>query len=192
MSAKLLEYRESIERQLRDKSKPWTTTFDQLESKTGVNRLYLFVGLVVFTGLYLVFGFGAELICNTIGFVYPAYMSMRALESPSKDDDTKWLTYWVVYACFSVVEYFSDFIVGWFPLYWLIKCIFIIWCYLPGELNGSLVLYHRIIRPYYQKHHSQIDAAASAELQDIVRNLNKNMDKTFDAFNKKMQNLHSD
>lgn len=46
---------------------------------------------------------------------------MRALESPQKDDDTKWLTYWVVYACFSILEYFSDFIVGWFPLYWLIK-----------------------------------------------------------------------
>ncbi|XP_063631393.1 receptor expression-enhancing protein 5 isoform X2 [Cydia splendana] len=188
MSAKLLEYREAIERQLRDKSKPWTTTFDKLESKTGVNRLYLFVGLVAFTGLYLVFGFGAELICNSIGFVYPAYMSMRALESPSKDDDTKWLTYWVVYACFSVVEYFSDFIVGWFPLYWLIKCIFIIWCYLPGELNGSLILYHRIIRPYYQKHHSQIDAAASA----VAKAVNKNVDKAFAAITKKIDELHTD
>lgn len=87
----------------------------------GFNVHFSCTGLVAFTGLYLVFGFGAELICNTVGFVYPAYMSMRALESPNKEDDTKWLTYWVVYACFSILEYFSDFIVGWFPLYWLIK-----------------------------------------------------------------------
>lgn len=145
MTSKLQEYKASIERSLNDKNNPWAKYFEKAEQKTGVNRVYIFLGkfpffliqfiyifsklfdvyflagLVAFTGLYLVFGFGAELICNSIGFVYPAYMSMKALESPMKDDDTKWLTYWVVYACFSIVEYFSDFIVGWFPLYWLIK-----------------------------------------------------------------------
>lgn len=145
MASRLQEYKDTLDRSLNDKSKPWTKYFEIAEQKSGVNRVYIFVGtlvfyftfiyifshgfdvlfccagLVAFTGLYLVFGFGAELICNSIGFVYPAYMSMKALESPQKDDDTKWLTYWVVYACFSVLEYFSDIIVGWFPLYWLIK-----------------------------------------------------------------------
>ena len=44
---------------------------------------------------------------NTIGFAYPAYCSIRALESSVKSDDTQWLTYWVVFAAFSVVEYFA-------------------------------------------------------------------------------------
>ena len=63
-----------------------------------------------------------------LGFVYPAYCSVRALESRSKDDDTKWLTYWVVFALFSVIEFFSDILVGWVPFYWLTK-VTIIFCY---------------------------------------------------------------
>lgn len=72
-------------------------------------------------GLWLVFGFAAQLVCNFVGFIYPAYVSVHALESSRKDDDTKWLTYWVVFALFSLVEFFADIIVGWFPLYWLMK-----------------------------------------------------------------------
>ena len=51
-----------------------------------------------------------------MGFLYPAYCSIKALESSVKNDDTQWLTYWVVFAFFSVVEYFADFIAGWVKL----------------------------------------------------------------------------
>ena len=46
---------------------------------------------------------------------------MKAVESPQKDDDTKWLTYWVVFSTFSIAEYFSNVICNWIPVYWLLK-----------------------------------------------------------------------
>ena len=48
-------------------------------------------------------------------------MIFQALESNDKDDDSKWLTYWVVYGFFSVAEFFADLILSWFPFYFIAK-----------------------------------------------------------------------
>lgn len=53
--------------------------------------------------------------------------SIKAIESPNKDDDTQWLTYWVVYGIFSIAEFFSDLFLSWFPFYFLMKvCSFLL------------------------------------------------------------------
>lgn len=46
---------------------------------------------------------------------------IKAIESPCKEDDTKWLTYWVVYGIFSLGEFFSDIFLYWFPFYYAFK-----------------------------------------------------------------------
>ena len=52
--------------------------------------------------------------------------SVKAIESKEKDDDTKWLTYWVVYSAFSLVEFFADIFLFWVPFYWFFKVRFYI------------------------------------------------------------------
>jgi len=169
MGQKLQEIKDQLNLSLRDTSKPWTRILAQAEQKIGVDRLYVFIGGIAILGIWLVFGYAAQLVCNSVGFLYPAYVSIHAIESHDKQDDTKWLTYWVVFAVFSIVEYFADFIVGWFPLYWLIKCLFLVWLMIPTELNGSLILYKRIVRPYFLKHHNDIDETLTRVKEQVQK-----------------------
>lgn len=137
----------------------FTDVLEKIEQKTGVKRTYQFLGLVGIFALYLVFGYGADLIVTVLGFAYPAYQSVKAVESETKEDDTQWLIYWVVFGVFNIVEFFSDILLSWFPLYFLVKLIFLCWCMAPVSWNGANTLYHKVIKPFVLKHQSQIDKA---------------------------------
>ncbi|MBN3274547.1 REEP6 protein, partial [Polyodon spathula] len=138
-----------------------TDCLAKIEEKTGIHRRYVATGSVSFIGLYLIFGYGASLLCNLIGFVYPAYFSIKAIESSNKEDDTKWLTYWVVYGIFSVAEFFSDIFLYWFPFYYAGKCVFLLWCMAPVAWNGSQILYKRLVRPFFLKHQASVDSVVN-------------------------------
>ncbi|EDV53622.1 uncharacterized protein Dere_GG12216 [Drosophila erecta] len=150
-------YKQDVSRSLRDASKPWTKVFDAMEEKTGVDRVNIFVGAIGLCALYLTFGWGAQILCNIIGVLYPAYISIHAIESSTKQDDTRWLIYWVTFAIFTVIEFFSDLLTSMIPFYWLLKCAFLIWCMLPIKQNGSTIIYHKLVRPYFLKHSESFD-----------------------------------
>lgn len=64
-------------------------------------------GSVALILMLLVFDNAIRFVGQIVGVVYPAYMSLKAIESVNKNDDTQWLVYWVVFAVFSLLEIFA-------------------------------------------------------------------------------------
>mmetsp|Transcript_56338 Transcript_56338/g.131962 ORF Transcript_56338/g.131962 Transcript_56338/m.131962 type:complete len:123 (-) Transcript_56338:262-630(-) len=83
----------------------------------------------------------SKVLCVAVGVLYPAYMSVKAIKSPTKDDDTQWLSYWVIFGMFSFLEFFLDLILQWVPLYHEAKLVFLIWLAIP-TFKGALKLWN--------------------------------------------------
>jgi len=140
-------------------SSHWTL----VEEKTHLKREHITLGLLSVIALYLAFGWANDFLCNLIGFLYPAYVSILAVESKGTKDDREWLIYWIIYASFGFTEYIGYTFFQTLPLYWLGKCLFLIWLMMPGPKGGSNILYHGFIRPLVHKFHPNIGKSVPTE-----------------------------
>ncbi|CAO3607122.1 unnamed protein product [Cunninghamella echinulata] len=141
------------------------------ERLTGVRKSYLAAGVAGVFTIMIFFNIAGQLLSHTISWVYPAYASFKAIETPSAEDDKQWLTYWTVVGFVHMIEYFSDILLFWFPFYYLFKTILILWLTLP-QFRGAEILYTRFLRPQLLRFENDIDKQAN-DIKEKVRDAAK-------------------
>lgn len=75
-----------LDNYLKKEDNPLCVGLAKVEGLTGISRLYLANSVIVLFTVYMVFGYFAQLICNLIGFVYPAYASLVVLDLPQDEN----------------------------------------------------------------------------------------------------------
>lgn len=108
--------------------------------------MYFFLAAVLSISMFIIVAGGLKLVTDLVGFLYPAYMSFKAIENASTDA-TQWLTYWVVFSVIGLTEGVFPFITGLIPFYFPMKVGIIVWLYHP-KTQGAEVVYNQILLPY--------------------------------------------
>jgi hypothetical protein len=122
-----------------------------LSKATGLPNTQV-LGALSFAIAAMVFGFGANLACSVVGFVYPMYKSFQAIEltglgvheveggatEENLQRCVNLLMYWVCYTFFTVGELFSDVLLSWIPFYYPLKLALLVWCL---KYDGAQSLY---------------------------------------------------
>lgn len=110
----------------------------------------------------LLFFSSGDVAVDLFGFLYPVYASIKAIETEEKEDDTFWLTYWLVFALFKVVENIADIFISSIPFYFLIKIAFLYWCF-SSQFQGSKHIYEGIIKPFIVPHILSLEEKKESE-----------------------------
>ncbi|KAG9293888.1 hypothetical protein G9A89_019226 [Geosiphon pyriformis] len=100
----------------------------------------------------------STIIWNFVGLLYPAYASYKAIKTNNISKTIPWLMYWIVLSLFIIAEGITDKFIFWFPFYYELKMIFIIWLILP-KTQGAIVLYNSVVDPTFADHEEEIDSA---------------------------------
>lgn len=90
------------------------------------------------------------------GTLYPAYASYKAVRSRNVREYVKWMMYWIVFAIFSCIETFTDIFLSWFPFYYELKILLVIWLLAPAT-KGSSILYRKFVHPTLSNKEQEID-----------------------------------
>lgn len=99
----------------------------------------------------------SRFVVMTVGTLYPAYRSYKAVRTKDVREYVKWMMYWITFAVYLTLEMFTDTFLSFLvPFYYELKILFVMWLISPYTKGASL-LYRKFIHPTLTRHENDID-----------------------------------
>jgi hypothetical protein len=96
------------------------------------------LGLIASMMIFL--DLGAHFLCNVVGFVIPAHLTYQILDQKADIDAHRaCLTYWLVFALFSMFEGWMDSFFFWIPMYTYMRIALQSWLIMKNFAGADLV-----------------------------------------------------
>ena len=133
--------------------------FGQIAAQADINPgavLGLISGVLL---LILIVLQGWAILVTTLTVLYPALLSIRAIQSEDDEDDKVWLSYWMIFGIYTVLETFFGFIFYFIPYWTLIRSALFMWLLLP-QFKGSQTVYEQVLRPLLKANQDLIEKYA--------------------------------
>ncbi|XP_062863251.1 receptor expression-enhancing protein 3a isoform X2 [Trichomycterus rosablanca] len=98
----------------------------------------------------------SRVVILVFGTLYPAYYSYKAVRTKNTKEYVRWMMYWIVFALYTAVETITDLSLPWFPLYYVLKMVVVIWLVSPYT-RGASVVFKRFLHPLLASKEREID-----------------------------------
>ena len=134
----------------------WQKQMNLIQEKTGIKGIFVILGLVLCV-VFVYFNILDTIITNLVGTLYPAFWTIKSLEQNLVEEQRKWLTYWVVFGSFIIIDMSSVVIVKFIPFYFVLKILFLIWLFMPGS-NGCTIIYYLVVKKIFRYYEDKIES----------------------------------
>jgi len=114
-------------------------------------------------------------------FLLPCYSTFKALSHrPVSEPDLERLCmYWTVISAFVAFQYTAEWLISWFPFYFEIKTVFLLFLSLP-QIQGSTFIYHNYLQPFFSKNETDLDAGIASFQDNIFKFVQSRLSGLFD------------
>ena len=141
----------------------------EIESKTNLNRKYIF-GILIVSFFFFLIGHLQRTCSYLITVFYPLKWTIEDFKSKKENFGKKWGTYWGLFCIFLFFDAHKREVLKIIPLYFIVKTVFLVVLFLPG-FTAAVNLYDGLFKEIFQSLSIYIQ---NKEESDILMNDVKN------------------